>query len=147
MVLVCGWWCFCLCQAHSLCECAVIVLEVWPEASGRKSSILNKAVTVDTDTPFKGWQGVQDILSLSMLSFHVLKRGLLPLVMTKSASFLTKNLRHSLEAFSSFSCIPKNLEVLQAQKTHRNTLPKITWLCCCQHIILPAGNHFPLQGK
>lgn len=73
-------------------ECAVIVLEVWPEASGRKSSILNKAVTVDTDTPFKGWQGVQDILSLSMLSFHVLKRGLLPLVTTKFASFLTKNL-------------------------------------------------------
>lgn len=50
------------CQAHSLCECAVMVLEVWPEAFGRKSSILNKpSVTVDTDTPFKGWQGVQAI--------------------------------------------------------------------------------------
>lgn len=42
------------CQAHSLCECAVMVLEVWPEAFGRKSIILNKpSVTVDTDTPFK----------------------------------------------------------------------------------------------
>lgn len=58
---------------------------VWPKAFGRKSRILNKPfVTVDTDPPFKGWQGVQAILLLIILSFHVLKRGLLPL-MTKSA--------------------------------------------------------------
>lgn len=66
------------------------------EGLGTQGKILNKpSVTVETQTHLLKdgcWQGVQAILSLTMLSFHVLKRGLLPLVMTKSAFFSTKNL-------------------------------------------------------
>lgn len=121
----------------------------WPEAFGRKRRILNKpVVTVDTDPPFKGWQGVQAILSLSIFSFTCFKKGSSTTGDDQICFFPTENISVAVLKHSPpFHAYLKIYRGFASTETHRSTLPKITWLCCCQHIILPAGNHFPLQGR